>query len=272
MKRLAGLVAVALALSISSQALAWGPIGHRVTAELAERNISGETRARIALILGNESLAEASTWPDEERSNPDPFWQEEASPWHYVTLPADTPATEIPHPPEGDAVTALEKFAAVLRDPRASREDKQLALRFVVHIVGDLHQPFHAGSGTDRGGNDVKVRWFDLETNLHWVWDEGIINQQQLSYSEYTDRLAKRTTPEEVIEWWTPDPAKWIAESAELRDRAYPVSGQQPGTGSAEDPVILSYPYLWQFRAASDQRLMQAGIRMAAYLDWVFGN
>lgn len=254
----------------ASPAGAWGPIGHRVSAELAERNISGRTRAQVEEILGHEGLAEAATWPDEQRSNPEPFWQETASPWHYVTLSVGQKADQLVHPPEGDAVTALERFTAVLRDPAASRADKARALRFVVHIASDLHMPLHAGKPGDRGANDVKVLWFDVPQNLHWVWDEGIIQRQQLSYSEYAERLGERTTPAEVVQWWDPRPATWIDESTALRDRLYPATGGEQGLGTVESPVILSWDYEWLWRPSLEQRLQQSGVRLAAYLDWVF--
>jgi len=257
---------------IASPAQAWGPIGHRTSAAIAEDNISGRTRAEIAEILGHEGLSEASTWPDEERSNPDPFWQETASPFHYVTVPEGSTAEDFAHPPEGDAVTALEGFAATLRDETASREEKALALRFIVHIVSDLHNPLHAGNGTDRGANDFIVDWFDTPTNLHWVWDEGMILRQQLSFTEYTQRLERRIEPAEVVTWWDADPSTWIAESAELRDSVYPATGGDAGEGTREAPAILRYDYHWAWMPRVEERLAQSGIRTAAYLDWVFSG
>ena len=263
--------AAALA-ALPAPASAWGPIGHRISGELAERNVSGRTRAAIEDILGDETLAEASTWPDEERSNPAPFWQETASPWHYVTLPDGRTIDMLEHPAEGDAATALEQFSATLRDPAAAREDKQLALRFVVHLVADLHMPLHVGNGTDRGGNDVKVLWFDQPNNLHWVWDEGLVVRQQLSFSEYADRLDRHTTPAEVLDWWDAMPSTWMAESAELRDRIYPATGPEQGMGTEEAPAILSWQYNYDWTPVMEQRLQQSGIRLAAYLDAVFAE
>lgn len=255
----------------ASPAAAWGPLGHRVSAALAERNINGRTRAHVEAILGSESMPEAATVPDEQRSNPEPFWKE-VSPYHFVTLPPGQQADQLAHPPEGDAVTALARFTAVLRDPAASREDKATALRFVIHIVPDLHMPLHAGKPGDRGGNDFKVLWFDDAENLHWVWDEGIINHQLLSFSEYADRLAARTAPAEVLAWWDPRPATWIDESTALRDRIYPATGGELGLGTVEAPVKLSWSYEWQWRPSLEQRLQQGGVRLAAYLDWVFAE
>jgi len=265
--------AAALAsLCLAAPAHAWGPIGHRISAQIAEDNVSGRTRAEIAEILGHESLREASTRPDEERSNPSPFWQETASPFHYVTLPPGTDVEHMAHPPEGDALTALESFTATLRDDAATPEDKALALRFIVHIVSDLHQPLHAGNGTDRGGNDMIVDWFDTTTNLHWVWDEGMILRQQLPAGEYTARLERRIGPQQVIAWWDADPATWVSESAALRDRIYPETGGELGEGTPESPAMIGYRYDWTWMATAEERLAQSGIRLAAYLDWVFAG
>ncbi len=264
--------AVLASLCLGTPAHAWGPIGHRVSARIAEDNVSGRTRAEIAAILGHENLPEASTRPDEERSNPALFWQETASPFHYVTLPPGTAVEHMAHPLEGDALTALDGFVATLRDDTASQADKALALRFVVHIVADLHQPLHAGNGSDRGGNDFITDWFDNVTNLHWVWDEGMILRQQLPASEYTARLERRIGPQQVIAWWQADPAIWVGESAALRDRVYPETEGEVGEGTQVSPAMIGYRYHWTWMPVVEERLAQSGIRLAAYLDWVFAG
>jgi hypothetical protein len=105
---------------------------------------------------------------------------------------------EVGAPEQGDSVTALAQFKATLLDKDASLEQKQLALRFIVHIIGDLHQPLHAGNGTDRGGNDVKVRFFWEDSNLHRVWDSQMLDRRQLSYSEWADWLGRKITQQHV--------------------------------------------------------------------------
>lgn len=249
------LIFLSIAALPAAPALAWGQTGHRVTGTIAEQHLSGVARARIRMVLGEETLAEAATWPDEMRSHPSEFWQKTAGPWHYVTIPPSQTYAEAGAPAEGDAITALQRFAATLRDPAASREEKQLALRFTVHIIGDLHQPLHAGSGADRGGNDVKVTFFGDTTNLHSVWDSGIIERQGLSYSEYAARLSRRTDPEEVIAWWDANPATWVVESTKLRDNLYP------------EGTSLSWNYAFRHLPTIETRLQQAGVRIAAYLN-----
>jgi hypothetical protein len=248
----------AIAIAPQGPAFAWGAIGHRVTGAIAEDNLDGTARAHVRLILGDETLAQAATWPDEQRSDPAEFWQKTASPWHYVTVPAGTAYTTALAPPEGDAVTALTRFAATLRDPRASLADKQLALRFTVHIIGDLHQPLHAGRPGDRGGNLVAVTWFGKPTNLHALWDSAMIDDRQLSYLEMAAFLKHAITPAQVIAWDDVRPATWIGESVALRETIYPASPD------------LGFAYAWKNRQAVDTRLSMAGVRIAAYLNWVF--
>jgi hypothetical protein len=266
------LAAAFLAASLPSPALAWGKTGHRVVAAIAETELSGLARAHIREILGpGEGLDEAATWPDDMRADPSPFWQKTASPWHYVTVKG----TSYDHaPPEGDALQALEHFRSVLQDPKASLADKQLALRFIVHLVGDLHQPFHAGKCCDKGGNDVRVTWFGKPTNLHAVWDSAIVDEEQLSFSELAAKLERHISDRQLIAWWDINPRDWVSESARLRDALYPLPGTAAGNSSSGNSNIpdLSYSYVYRFTPLMEQRLSQAGVRLAAYLNWIFAE
>ena len=238
-----------------SPALAWGKEGHRVVAAIADNYLGPKTRGAVRHILGSETLAEASNWPDFMRADPDEFWQKTASPWHYVTVEG---ATYTSAPAIGDAVSALQRFVKIVRDEKAPFKDRQLALRFIIHIVGDLHQPFHAGNGKDRGGNDVKVTWFGKPTNLHSVWDSEMVDEEGLSYSEFAQQLDRRMTPEQQIAWTTADPKAWIARDVSVRDGLYPAN-----------PAI-SYDYVFANKALVEEQLARGGLDLAAYLNWVF--
>lgn len=253
------LLGVAAASCLSTPAFAWGQTGHRVTGAIAERHLSAEARAAVAAILGPETLAEASTWADFMRASDEPFWRQ-AGPYHYVTVPAGAHYHEVGAPEEGDAAAALDDFTATLRDPQASLEERQLALRFIVHIIGDLHQPLHAGNGTDRGGNDVQVSWFGEDTNLHSVWDSRMIEGWQLSFSEIAGWLSAKITEEEAEAWMVADPEVWISESTAIRDRIYP------------EETRLGYDYAFAHKATVDERLSMGGVRIAAYLNALFAD
>lgn len=266
--------AIAAAALFPSPALAWGKTGHRVVASIADTQLSGLAKAHIREILGGaESLDEAANWPDEMRSAPDAFWQKTATPWHYVTLNGIT----YDHaPPEGDALQALAHFRSVLRDPKSSLPDQQLALRFIVHLVGDLHQPLHVGKCCDRGGNDVKVKWFGKDTNLHAVWDSALVDDEQLSFIELAAKLERHTSDRDVIDWWDINPRDWISESAQIRDTVYPPPAKPDPNKKlkkGEKPVPeLSYGYVYKFTPVMERRLKQAGVRLAAYLNDIYAT
>lgn len=258
LKKLTQLALLGLLITNSTNVFAWGQTGHRVSGEIAETYLSAKAKRQIKKLYPNKSLAEISTLMDQMRSHPSKFWQKTASPWHYVTVPEGTEYHLDHAPSEGDAFTALQTYTVTLEDPKASMQEKRIALLIIVHLIGDLHQPLHAGNGNDRGGNDVKVEFFWEKSNLHRVWDSGMIDQQQLSYTEWTTWLGQKMTPNMVNEWRATDPAIWIKESAELRDGLYP-----------EDDKV-SWQYQYQHLSTVKTRLQMAGVRIAVYLNEVF--
>lgn len=251
------LTATAALILTTAPALSWGKTGHRVVGAIAERHLTEETRTAIQDILGVEDLAEAANWPDFMRSSSDDFWRE-AGPFHYVTIPEGTEYDLSMAPEAGDAYTALQMFSELVTDESASLEERQRALRFIVHLVGDLHQPMHVGDGTDRGGNDVTVIFFEHVTNLHLAWDEDMVDYEMLSYSEMTEWLDRRLTPDQIEAWSVTDPRVWISESAEIRPTLYP------------DDAELQWDYVFEHRGTMSTRLSQGGIRLAAYLNAIF--
>ena len=258
MRRL--LLSLTLAALAASPAHAWGKTGHRVVAAVADEYLSDEAAAAVEEILGPESMAEAADWADFMRSDPDDFWRREANPWHYVTIPKDEHYADITPPPEGNAITALEHFRAIAVDKSQPLEQRQLALRFIIHLVGDLQQPLHAGNGTDRGANLFTCYFFEDLTNLHEVWDELLINYEELSYTEWTDWLTSKITAENILVWSAATPAQWADESAAIRDTIYP------------DHQILKWEYVYQTRAILRDRLARGGVRLAAYLNEMFAE
>lgn len=247
-----------LAMTCSLNAFAWGQTGHRVTGAIAEHYLTPKAQEAINTLLPQEDLAEASTYADDMRSSPADFWQKTAGPFHYVTVPAGKRYAQIGAPEEGDAVSALTMFSATLKDPATTVEQKQLALRFVVHIIGDLHQPLHVGNGLDRGGNDLKINFFWNDSNLHRVWDSEMLEQRQLSYSEWTTQLKRKISAQDIKAWSVTDPLIWVAESSEIRDEIYP-QGEK-----------ISWDYLYTHLPQVKRRLQMAGIRIAAYLNEIY--
>ncbi|MFK8013425.1 MAG: S1/P1 nuclease [Marinicellaceae bacterium] len=258
MKKIKNIIFIVLLFSCF-QAFSWGQTGHRVTGAIAEHYLTDEARTAINKILINEDLAEASTFADEMRSNPDKFWQETANPWHYVNVYEGKTYDQMKIPKEGDSVTALEYFSQQLKSNKTQFKDKQIALRFIIHIVGDLHQPLHSGTDKDHGGNKIKVKFFSEESNLHKVWDEDLIDKQKLSYTEWAFKLQRKISLEQSQEWMEIDPKVWIAESVEIRKNIYPGSD-----------IELSWDYRYKHIPTINQRLKMGGVRIAAYLNNLF--
>jgi hypothetical protein len=239
----------------SGVALAWGPQGHRITAKVAENHLDPQAKRAITALLGSESLADAAFWADTMRSHPSEFWQSKAGAYHYVTVPDGMRYADVGPPQKGDAVTALGEFRRILRDPEASKAHKQLALRFSLHIVQDLHQPLHVGNGLDRGGTRTKVVLLGKNTNLHRVWDTDLILLSGRPESEWVSLLSGRLEDEGYRALADPAPETWIAESAAMRGSIYP-QGQ-----------ILDQDYIKAQQPALEERLLLAAARVAAYFN-----
>ncbi len=252
------LFVVSCMLSVSQSAWAWGKIGHRVTGEMATQYLSPKAQAAIAELYPNHTLAEISALADFNRSNPAEFWQKESTAYHYVTVPDGKTYAQVGAPEKGDAYTALMMFSNHVINTRLSAAERQTALHFIVHIIGDLHQPLHVGNGNDRGGNDVRLEFFWERSNLHRIWDSGIIEQQKLSYTEYTDWLSRKMTATTVAGWMESDPMVWIKESYDIRQGIYTTNEKE------------NYRYVYQHLDTVNQRLAQGGVRIAAYLNELF--
>lgn len=234
---------------------AWGPTGHRIVGEVAQRHLSKSALKGIEKLVGKESLAIMANWPDFIKSDRS---FDNASYWHYVTIPDGQTYEQIEKDPKGDIVEAIGRMIVILKDKNQSKENKIQSLKFLIHFVGDIHQPLHVGKPGDRGGNDVKVQWFGKEVNLHHLWDEELVDFQKLSYTEYAssiDIVDKST----IKSWMKDDINVWIKESMDLRSAVYDV-----GNG------MLSYDYNFKNIAFLNQRLLKGGVRLAAILNDIF--
>jgi hypothetical protein len=148
-----------------------------------------------------------------------------------------------------------------LKKKDLSKENKLLYLRMVIHIVEDIHQPLHVGHTEDKGGNDVKVTWFNNATNLHSVWDSQLIEFQQLSYTEYT-AMINHTTVAERTEWQKAPISQWLFESSQIANKLY----SETKTGD----VLNGYKYNFEHIATVNQQLLKAGVRLAGILNQIF--
>jgi len=250
-----GLLAITL-LFAGTPGYTWGPTGHRIVASIAESRLSPRARHAVEDLLGSEGLPRVSTWADEVRSNPE--WRH-AAPWHYVNIDDGKTYATARKDPRGDIITQMRHFEAVLRDPQARRQDKIVALKFLVHLVGDVHQPLHVGRRGDRGGNEIRVVWLGHPADLHQVWDTLMVDSEKLRLTEFAEFL-DHYSKEQVDKWRRSDYLDWVQESFNLRARVYDI-----GDGR------LGYDYAHKNRSLIRLRLAQAGIRLAALLNSIFG-
>jgi hypothetical protein len=246
----------------SAAPIVWGANGHRIVAAIAERHLLPETRLRIDALLGPYPLARFGEWADKYRAS---AAGEHTSTWHYVNIPDGGSYREAPFTEPHDIIEALRLQERNLADTTLSRDDRAVALKLLLHFVADIHQPMHVGRAEDRGGNGVQVRWFGTATNLHAVWDSYLLDHQALSYTEYVTFLDVATATE-IDAWLRSDYTTWAAESMALRSTVYDLPPAEPGT-----VPNLSWDYADRMTPIMEQRLLQAGIRLAGVLNRVLG-
>jgi len=259
---------------------AWGAEGHRIVGQVAEDLLDARTRAAVRALAGQESLADLATWMDEERprlSHALPG----SSAWHYDDIPVcGTPIVRCNH---GDCASkALSHYREVLADRSADPAQRLLALRIVVHLVGDIHQPLHAADHDDRGGNDVQIAFSESRTgrprkhehSLHSAWDVDFVRDavRRASVPEFSANLiAEHGREFNRIEAGSFD--GWIAESHAVAARvAY---GHLPGFACGLKPqgtLFLPREYRQEAVQIVRDRLAIAGIRLARLLQTTIGQ
>lgn len=239
-----------------TSAQAWGPTGHRVTGWVAERHLSKKAKKELERILSGQSLAMASTWMDDIRSDTSYNYMVD---WHWVTIHEGKGYEEEGKNPNGDIIATIERVIAELKSGKFSGKEETERVKILIHLIGDLHQPLHVGIGTDKGGNDVKVKWFNSDSNLHRVWDSDMIDGTRLSYTELAQSLI---LPDAVTlkNWQGSTVRAWAKESMTFRTSVY-------ATGNGR----LGYRYSYDNLDIVRTRLLQAGIRLATVLNDIYG-
>ena len=240
----------------------WGENGHRIVATIAENRLSPVAKKAIKDILGQESMVQASTWMDFIKS--DHEWNF-SKPYHHVNIPDGQDYWTSKKNPQGDIVRAIIYYEDVLRDKKSSKQDKNTALKFLIHLIGDIHQPLHVGRQDDVGGNKVFIKWFSEETNLHRVWDESLIAFQKLSYTEYTNFIDHINSKDARV-WEKASVINWVNESMEKRKKIY--SGLVDENGKTVHR--LSYEYNFDNIEMLNDCLRRAGVRLAKFLNNIF--
>jgi len=260
--------AVALVITVAATLLwtppcfAWGPRGHRIVARLAEAQLTPKAWAeaqRLLALRGARHLADVAAWADDLRDT-DPALFQRTKRLHFVNFHS---RDCIYHPPrdcpDGEcAVAAIGKYSAILANRSNSPAEQAEALAFVVHFVGDIHQPLHASYRDDAGGNDFQVRWHGRGSNLHRIWDSAMLDSTELSAAQYARKLSAERTP--IVAGGTP--AEWAEESCRIdRDE-----------GVYPDGHTITQAYVDRELPIAERRLRQAGARLAELLNRDLAN
>jgi len=242
---------------LSISCFSWGPTGHRTVGLIADKHLTSKAKKNIAKILGQQSLAEVSTWMDEIRSD---SLYNYMTDWHWVTIETGKTYDQSPKNPNGDVIATLERIIAELKKHTLDKKTETEYLKMLVHLVGDIHQPLHVGCCDDQGGNKVKVKWFGRDTNLHSVWDNSMIDDTKLSFTELTGFLEEPDLAS-LISLQKNSVREWANESMSFRKQVYDI-------GDAN----LGYKYSYKYFSIAKQRMRQAGIRLAGILNQIYGK
>lgn len=252
-----------LLLTCPAIAGAWGAQGHRIVGHLATAELSPAARAGVARLLAGEAdptLAGVSTWADELRDT-DPALEKTTARWHYINFPRNQCQYAPPRDcPDGKCVVAaINRNFLILSDRKRSDAERRQALKFLVHFVGDVHQPLHAGDRPDRGGNDYQVNYRGEGWNLHSVWDKLIVRSRGLDPLAYAAVLQRQPPlPRDPTRTSQTPALDWTLESCRLVQQ-----------GALYPPKhVIDDAYLARHRPLVEQRLRQAGSRLAAMLNY----
>lgn len=261
MKSFLKLIFLLTLLHSAPHCFAWGTTGHRVIAEIAERNLSRKAKKEIKKIIGNQKLAYWANWPDFIKSDKSFKY---ADSWHYVNIPGNLPygdfITELKSSPDENMYKCIPVLMHDLKDRNLTPEKKQQSLYFLIHIIGDAHQPLHIGRAEDLGGNKITVEWFGERTNLHSVWDSKLIDYEKYSYTEYADVL-NILSKKQIRAIQDGSLEDWLFDSYTISNTIY---------SGITDGDHLKYEYAYLHKEHVEQQLTKGGLRLSKMLNEIF--
>lgn len=233
---------------------------------LAEERLIPQARTAVTMLLEGQSMVDVASWPDQVRN-------QQTAPWHYVNIEIDETQYEPDrHCPDRQCVVGqIERFRETLANPSMNSEKRQKALKYLIHFVGDLHQPLHAGQNHDRGGNDVKVEFLGQSVNpstkkpwnLHQVWDHGLLDQYASDAKQAVAQIDRYLTSQHEAEWANGSVVEWAMQSHDqAREHAYTFAADKR----------LDDVYVKQALSVIEMQLASAGIRLARVLNMALSN
>lgn len=247
---------------ISFVLISWGVVGHHAIGKIAASHLTPSADAAVHELLGNESLADVSTWADELRMKPEFKY---TTPWHYINLPLGLSYSQFKEKVEDmsdeNVYSAMLKQEKILADQNSAKEKRAEALKFIVHFVGDLHQPMHISRAEDQGGNTIQLNYEGKGTNLHSLWDSRLIEHQGLNYEQLAEKY-DHATAKDTRKWQQAPLIVWMWESYQISSQLYAEVDQMKDRKLDADYYEKHYPII-------EKRLQQAGLRLAGLLNGI---
>lgn len=246
-------------IGLSLGLMSWGFKGHRAVAAIAQKHLTANTARLVQAYLSGETLTGVSTWADENRDKT-------TASWHYLNLPLG-----LNHEQFADAVSkqgndnvysAILKVEAILKDKTSTPGQKKEALKYLVHLVGDAHQPMHVSRAADKGGNTIQLQFDGKGTNLHSLWDSKLIDHEGLSEADIAKQYDWANNAQ-IKKWQADSPMEWLWESYQISSELY--DDIQPGQAVEE-------AYYKKYIKTIRLRIDQAGIRLAGELNKFFND
>ena len=247
-----------LLLTISIDALSWGQKGHDVTCAIAQRHLTRRAARQIDKIFEGKSLVYWANWMDNASHTPEFAY---TSTWHYKNIDAEESYDGAAVNENGDVVTAINAQIEALKSGRLDKEQTEIALRMLVHLVGDVHCPMHMGHKSDRGGNRWQIQYFNQGKNLHGIWDTDVIESaHKWTFTEWAEQIdvLDRKAARAITEGSVND---WGRETFAITTKIY----DSTPVGSK-----LSYDYVSEWTPVAEQQLLKGGLRLASILNAIF--
>jgi hypothetical protein len=238
--------------------ISWGVVGHKTVATIAYNHLTPNAKAAVKALLGDTSMADVASWADEVIRQPE--YRNTAS-WHYLNVPVGLSykafTDSVTQSKKSNVYTAVQASMHVLTHENNSIKQRREALKFLIHFVGDLHQPMHVSRAEDKGGNTIQVQFDGQGTNLHSLWDSKLVGKEGKTFEQMSIDYDK-ATPQQIKQWQSDDVMKWLFESYQISSKLYP---------EIEQSNKLDDTYYKSHIGIVNERIEMAGIRLAGLLN-----
>lgn len=249
-----------IAVVCATNAFAWGQKGHDVVAYIAECHLTPATAQKVAQVLNGHSLVYYANWLDNASHTKEFAFTKT---WHYANVDEGFTYDTMPKVESGDVVGAINLIVNKIKSGTLSHEDENLYLRMLIHLVGDMHCPMHAGRKSDRGGNNVNVIYFGRPASLHSVWDSSLVESaHKWSYTEWQQQI-DRLGAKDIAAIMSGSVKDWFNESHAVAEQIY---------AEMEEGSKISYDEVAKYAPIIELQFERGGLRLAYLLEYLYGE